>query len=82
MNAAVEIVRPDAPRDTGAHDVQYHQLTGPELRDMLLWEIRRKITREIEDLRAYAFDSHSDEVRRVFTDTADRLDDIIGAAPV
>lgn len=48
---------------------------------MLFLEMRRKVLAEIEQLRQYAAESHVEEVRRVLTATADRLEDIIGRVP-
>lgn len=76
----VQVQRPDAPRDTTSWSIE-----GPPgerlLTARMLLEIRRKVLVEIEQLRAYAAESHIDELRRVLHDAADRLDGIIGGAP-
>lgn len=48
----------------------------------LLLEFRRNVVEEVRLMRAYAAESHVEEVQRVLNATADRLEGIIGGAPV
>lgn len=54
------------------------------LTEALLLEIRRNVIEEIRQLRAYADEApeHQGELKRVLNATADRLEAIIGGAPV
>lgn len=84
-NRGVVTVRPDAPRDTTivSRPGLYLEQPGEALLTArMLLEMRRKIQKEADDLRAYAEDCFDEETRRVCVATADRLEEIIGGAPV
>lgn len=79
----VTVQRPDAPRDTRTVFVYDDKpLSEKLLTAKMLLEMRRKILDEATGLREYAKHAHNDPVRRICISTAERLEDIIGGAPV
>lgn len=82
----VTVQRPEAPRSTEVTERWqggwYDRPGEGLLTAKMLLEMRRKIRIEANDLRAYAEHTTDDLTRRVCNATADRLDDIIGGAPV
>lgn len=83
----VTVQRPEPPRSTAIESRPGLYLQPPGealLTAQLLLEIRRKIVEEVRQLRAYAADApeHQGELRRVLEATADRLEGIVGGAPV
>lgn len=80
---SIQVQRLDAPRDTTSWSIE-----GPPgerlLTARMLLEIRRNVVEEVRQLRAYAAHAPDDqrELKRVLDATADRLEGIVGGAPL